>query len=261
MEHSLLCPVCKQTLAFEEKRLVCPSGHSFDRAKQGYVNLLLSSKTGTHGDDRLMVNARRSFLEKGYYSRMRCAVNEALGEGNTVLDAGCGEGYYTGLFAEKNRVIGIDVSKEAVRSAAGKYKKAFFAVASVYELPVGDCSMDRVVNIFAPDSHSEYLRVLKRGGRLITVTPMADHLFELKSAVYEKPYKNPYVDPEREGFSLVGTTEVKYKAHLETNEDIRALFMMTPYYYNTSVEDRKKLDCINEMTVGLGFLICEYEKE
>ena len=134
-------------------------------------------------------------------------------------------------------------------------------MASVYELPVGDGSMDCVLNIFAPDSSAEYLRVLKKGGRLITVTPMADHLFELKTAVYEKPYKNPYVDPKKEGFSLVGTTEVKYKAHLETNEDIRALFMMTPYYYNTSEADRKKLDCINEMTVGLEFLICEYVKE
>ena len=73
------CPVCKAALQETEKGFLCASNHNFDKAKQGYVNLLMSNKQGTHGDDRLMVEARQSFLDKGYYSPMRTAVNEVLG--------------------------------------------------------------------------------------------------------------------------------------------------------------------------------------
>ena len=257
----LICPVCGNNLIEEEKRFVCSDGHSYDKARQGYVNLLLSNKQGVHGDDKLMVKARREFLDKGYYSPMREAVGKIVGEGNIVLDAGCGEGYYTSVFAEKNTVCGIDVSKDAVKSASGRCKNVTFAVASVYELPVANESVDVAVNIFSPDSRAEYLRVLKKGGRLITVTPMGNHLMELKEAVYDNPYKNAYVDPARDGFKLVSTKEIKYSVELKCQGDIMSLFSMTPYYYNTSQSDRNKLNSIENMTVGLEFLICEYTKE
>ncbi len=260
MKTGFTCPVCNAVLSEEEKSYVCENGHAFDRAKQGYVNLLLSNKQGIHGDDKLMVKARRSFLEKGYYAPMRQAANEILGEGHTVLDAGCGEGYYTALFAESNTVYGVDVSKEAVKSASGKCKKAHFAVGSVYALPFLDNSFDTVINIFAPDSHEEYLRVTKKGGRLITVTPMENHLMELKNAVYENTYKNPYVDPERDGYVIKSSREIKYSIKLESNEDIVSLFAMTPYYYKTAPSDRQKLEKIDSLETGVEFLITEYEK-
>ena len=125
------CPNCGRPLTGEERRLVCPAGHSFDRAKSGYVNLLLSRQTGQkhHGDDRLMVRARSAFLERGYYDPMRQElIRQALTaarEGLTVLDAGCGEGYYTAELARTLRgagfrpgVSGIDISKAALQEAA-----------------------------------------------------------------------------------------------------------------------------------------------
>lgn len=254
------CPVCKAALQEQEKGFICPSNHNFDKAKQGYVNLLMSNKQGIHGDDRLMVEARQSFLDKGYYSPMRDAVNEVLGKNNTVVDAGCGEGYYTSLFAENNTVFGIDVSKEALKKAARRCKNASFAVASIYDMPIADRSVDSVINIFAPDSPSEYLRILKENGRLITVTPMEDHLMELKSAVYDTPYKNPYVSPEKSGFTVVSSREIKYEITLGCNEDIVSLFKMTPYYYNTSPADRQKLDNIDVLTTRVEFLVTEYKK-
>ena len=255
-----ICPICKEKLTETEKSFICPKDHNFDKAKQGYVNLLMSNKQGNHGDDKLMVQARQYFLEKGYYSPMREAVNNILGKDNTVLDAGCGEGYYTNLFAENNTLFGIDVSKEALKIASRKCKNASFAVASIYELPFSDSFFDVCINIFAPDSPSEFLRVLKPNGRLIMVTPMENHLFELKSAVYDNPYKNQFVSPEREGFVIKSSTEVKFDMLLESNEDIISLFKMTPYYYNTSPDDKQKLEKINTLKTKAEFLITEYQK-
>lgn len=254
------CPVCGNSLAEGEKTYTCPMGHSFDKAKQGYVNLLLSSKQGVHGDDKLMVRARQLFLEKGYYSRMRDCVRSVIGKGKTVLDAGCGEGYYTSAFGEENTVVGIDVSKEALKVAARKCPDGRFAVASIYGMPFEDESMDVIVNIFAPDSPDEYLRLLKKGGRLVTVTPMENHLMELKAAVYDTPYKNPYVSPEKKGFSILSATEIKYGITLDCNEDIQSLFKMTPYYYNTSPKDKAKLDTLPSLETRVEFLVTEYEK-
>ena len=94
---SFRCPVCSQELKKEEKIWVCPQGHTFDIAAKGYVNLLMSNSSGAkrHGDDRLMINARRAFLSKGFYEPLREAVYDALSadfpRGGTLLDAGCGE--------------------------------------------------------------------------------------------------------------------------------------------------------------------------
>lgn len=260
MSTLFTCPVCKSILTENEKSFTCPNNHNFDKAKQGYVNLLNSSKQGNHGDDKLMVKARQSFLEKGYYSPMRDKVNEIIGKNNLLLDAGCGEGYYTSLFAENNTVYGIDVSKEALKVASRKCKESLFAVGSIYELPLCDSSFDVVVNIFAPDSNSEFLRVLKEKGRLIMVTPMENHLMELKCKIYDTPYKNAYVDPERKGFTIKSQNEVKYEIDLKCNEDITSLFAMTPYYYNTSPGDKRKLENIDRLSTRVEFLITEYEK-
>ena len=255
-----ICPICRLPLNENEKLFSCPNNHCFDKAKQGYVNLLISNKQGVHGDDKLMVKARESFLEKGYYARMRDAVSEIIGKGYTVLDAGCGEGYYTSVFSEGNTVFGIDISKEALKVASRKCKGASFAVASIYDVPLDDNSVDAVVNIFAPDSPTEYLRIIKPNGRLIMVTPMENHLMELKRAVYDNPYANSYVEPARNGFSIKSQKEIKYEINLECNEDIISLFKMTPYYYNTSQKDVQKLDNYDRLTTRVEFLITEYEK-
>lgn len=261
-ENSIfICPVCRGRLFRLDGGYRCMQGHSFDRAKQGYVNLLMAGGSGKrHGDDKLMVQARQHFLDKGYYEPLRDAVKELAGSGHTLLDAGCGEGYYTRALAENNRVCGIDISKDALKSAAKRCPSSEFAVASIGSIPLADETVDVVTNIFAPDSNGEYLRVLSVGGRLMTVMPMERHLFELKAAVYDKPYLNPAVDTRREGFSLLSVRELKYTVTLSSAEDIEALFKMTPYYYKTSARDQAKLSGLSSLTVGLEFMICEYEK-
>lgn len=213
-----------------------------------------------HGDDKLMVKSRKEFLDKGYYSPLRDTVNELLGGGDTVLDSGCGEGYYTEAFSKNNKVYGIDISKDALKFAAKRCKACDFAVATVSDIPLPDSSVDTVINIFAPDSPNEFLRVLKPKGRYITALPMENHLTELKATVYDKPYLNPKVTTEREGFKLKSFKELKYSITLDCKEDISSLFKMTPYYYKTSLSDQQKLEKLDTLTTRLEFFVGEYEK-
>ncbi len=254
-----ICPVCGGVLFKTENRLKCLRSHSFDISKQGYVNLLMSGGSGRHGDDKAMVAARRSFLEKGYYSPLREVICEVVGSKNTMLDSGCGEGYYTSAFAKSNEVVGIDISKEALKFSAKKCPCCEFAVASINAIPLPADSVDLITNIFAPVYPSEFSRILKNGGRYITAMPLENHLFSLKKAIYANPYLNPTPATDLEGFELIGTKEVKYRFDLDNNEDIRSLFMMTPYYYKTSREDQAKLSDISSLTVEAEFLIAEYK--
>lgn len=242
-----------------EKDLRCLMGHNFDKAKEGYVNLLIKNGRGKrHGDDKLMVKARKDFLEKGYYAPLRQKLVEILGEGNTVLDVGCGEGYYTSLFAENNTVCGIDISKDALKYAAKKCKNSAFAVASIAEIPLSDRSVDAIINIFAPENLKEFSRVLKKGGRFITVQPLENHLFELKEKIYDEPYKNPPPILEKEGFELISAEKIEYEITIDNNEDILSLFKMTPYYYKTSAADQQKLQNLNVLTTAVEFFVAVY---
>lgn len=252
---------CRSRLFELENSLKCLNSHCFDKARQGYVNLLMKNSSGKrHGDDRLMVLSRRNFLEKGYYAPLRDAVENTAGIGHTILDAGCGEGYYTKALAKQNTVYGIDISKDALKLAALSSPNSAFAVASISDIPLEGGAVDTVVSIFAPDSPDEFLRVLKSGGRLITVQPMERHLWGLKCAVYDKPYLNPPLQEKREGFELISRNEIKYSITLNCNEDIIALFKMTPYYYKTSAADQAKPETLGTLTTELEFLILEYGK-
>lgn len=157
------CPLCGGALTEARTGLRCPGGHCFDRAKEGYVNLLPVNRkhSKSPGDDKGMVAARRAFLEKGWYAPLREALcelaQEAAGDAPVVLDAGCGEGYYTAgirdalLAAGKTPIVaGIDISKFSLQKAAKKYPGIEFAVASAYRLPVAAESVDLLLNVFSP---------------------------------------------------------------------------------------------------------------
>ena len=248
----------------------CERGHSYDRSRQGYYNLLLSERGGVHGDNKDMVLARREFLATGAYSRLaellaeRCS--ELLGVGGVLLDAGCGEGYYTTVVGEKckdkcAKIAVFDISKDAVREAAKKKCADFYAVASSYKIPLADSSVDLVLNTFSPQAADETRRVLKPGGYFVMAIPAEEHLFGLKSAIYENPYKNDVADTAIESFTLISQDELKYTLELNTPSEIRALFMMTPYAYRTKKEDREKIFALNKLNTQAHFLVLTYRKD
>ncbi len=261
-----ICPICKSPILRQEKAYICPNGHSFDISKFGYVNLLMSQKSSSkrHGDDTLMVKARRDFLEKDYYSALRSAIVSAIDENannNAVIaDVGCGEGYYTGaLVGSYSNVYGIDISKDALRYASKALKEYEFAVASAFSLPFGDSCVDVVLNIFAPSPYNEFRRVLKPCGVLIKAVPLEDHLWGLKGAVYDEPYKNKPEQKDEELFKLVSVNELKYTININSNEDILNLFKMTPYYYKTGRKEAGRLENLNSLSTTVHFGVEVYK--
>lgn len=266
MSH-LICPVCRAALSAREKRLCCPFGHSFDIAKQGYVNLLLGGGK-QHGDNALMIEARRKFLSAGYYAplaeALKNAVTAYLQGGASLLDIGCGEGYYTAAVREalgdEARLYAFDISKDALKAAAKRKLGATLFVASAYDVPVADDSMDGICLFFSPYAREEILRILKRGGVFFMAIPGERHLLGLKQALYDTPYLNRPENTEIEGLHLLSDVAVEDEITLCDSQAIADLFAMTPYYYKTSPRDKAKLASLSTLKTEIDFRLLVYEK-
>lgn len=270
INNLLRCPVCDGSLMLSEngRSLVCRGErpHLFDIASAGYVNLAGPKYSGS-GDSKALVRSRSEFLRAGYYGEFAdaiCRLAKKYADGGVIVDAGCGEGYYTLKLAEFSNVCGIDLSKFAVEAAA-KYesregKNAAFCVAGIFDMPLCDGGADAVVNIFAPCAPSEFARVLRDGGYLITAGAGEDHLYSLKAAIYDEPVKNlPRADLPQGELREVERQRVKYTVKL-SGDHLEALFYMTPYSYRTGEEGIDRLRQCSELDVTLDFEIIVYRK-
>ena len=264
----LRCPVCGTSMQAEEGGKSCQCTgvrrHSYDFARSGYLNL---TRPGDgEGDLKEAVNARKLFLNAGYYEPLSNEINAILQKLNaaTVLDAGCGEGYYTNRMAKDRSVFGVDLSRAGIDSAAKQAKQnntgAAFAVGSIFSIPVMDATCDAVTNLFAPCCEEEFTRVLKNGGYLILVGAGERHLMGLKQVLYENPYLNPGRADLPTQMEEVERRRLTYTVTVEGNETIEALFSMTPYYWRTSEADRIKLQNIDTLQTELDFDIFIYKK-
>lgn len=272
MDSLFCCPLCGKELVRAEGRYFCCEGHSFDIAREGYVNLLPVNMRHSRepGDDKNMVQARTRFLDGGWYGPLRdslCRIAEKVcGSKPALLDVGCGEGYYTSALnatiSERNgRLAGVDLSKAAVKRAAKRCDSAEIAVASAYHLPLADSSVDVLVDCFSPLDAGEFCRVLKCGGYFIYVVPGARHLWELKSVLYENPYENEEKVEEYRGFSFLRAEAVETGFTLSSKEDIQALFNMTPYVWKTPRQGIERLRELERLHVTAQFNIHIFRKE
>ncbi|WP_290137896.1 methyltransferase domain-containing protein [uncultured Dubosiella sp.] len=251
------CSVCGKKLNKEGKSFCCENGHRFDIAKQGYVNL--SRKQKETGDNKAMVQARTNFLEKGYYDFLRkqvAAQIESL-HPHSLVDIGCGQGYYTMALAAPEK-YGIDLSKEAIVYAAAHDKSTQYIVDTIYDLPFADGSLDGVVSIFTPLPWKEIERVLKPGGFLITVSPAKKHLIELKEQLYEKVYENREEREDVGNLVLVDASVVSDKKRVD---DVWDLFEMTPYRYKSPKEGMERVRALKELEVTFSFLMKTFRKK
>ena len=270
------CPLCGAPLA-GESALKCPSGHSFDRAKEGYWHLLpvQNTRTKAPGDSKEMVAARRAFLNAGYYGIFGQAVGELCLEYGLpagpeaplhLLDAGCGEGWYdrciAQAFAEKGsrvQLAGFDIAKPAVRLAAKALPSARYAVASSFHQPVRTGWADVLLNCFSPFAQEGFSRVLRPGGRMIYVVPGAEHLYQMKAVLYEKPYKNPVQQVEYPGFCAIDEREVQGTITVPAAQ-LEALFAMTPYFWKTPHVGALRLAAKQSLTTEIGFRFLAYRR-
>ena len=268
------CPLCVAPLERAAGTYRCSNRHSFDVAREGYVHLLPPNQkhSALPGDDRDMVMARREFLSKGYYSPLLNTICSQIlavsGHSPALLDAGCGEGYYTaGVFqalraaGKHPRMAGTDISKFALRSGARRERAVEFAVASSYRLPLAEERMDVVLNCFSPLALEEFWRVLKPGGWFFYVVPGAEHLWELKEILYDKPYPNEERETPYEGFSYRAIVPVEGAVSLERREDIQNLFRMTPYFWKTPKAGAERLAALDGLEVRISFRVHVFQKK
>ena len=267
MNDIIICPRCRAPLYRVENSAKCSNNHSFDFAKEGYLNLLLGSVGGTHGDNREMLLCRRAFLERGHYAPLRDAmadyVKALTPRGGNLLDIGCGEGYYTAAFSaavDGGKLYAFDISKEGVRLGAKRRMGAHFCVASAYDMPYADAAFDTVTNLFSPLCPEEIRRTLKSGGHFLMAIPESEHLYELKCVLYDTPYKNEPTDYAIEGLSFLESRRLTYRIDLRSQDEIAALFLMTPYAYRTPREGKARLLSLTELSTTVDFRILVYRK-
>lgn len=274
MAELFVCPLCGGALTRQAGSLRCHAGHCFDMAREGYTYLLPVNRrhSKSPGDDKAMAAARSAFLGKGWYAPLRdalCKLSVSLtGDMPTVLDTGCGEGYYTaGVYhalldaGKAPTVAGTDISKPILRLAAKREKNIQFAVASSYRLPVADTSIDLLLNCFSPLALEEFRRVLRPGGHFLYVVPGPEHLWEMKQVLYDAPYPNEDKETPYEGFRYVTILPVEAMLHLADPADIQALFAMTPYCWKTPKSGVERLCKLNELDCRIQFRIHVFERE
>ena len=270
---AMRCPVCKQEMSLREGgcvSLVCGGArtHCFDLASSGYVNLSSPTKSGG-GDSKQAVRARSRFLDLDLYRPVADEIarvcSQYKSQGGLLIDAGCGEGYYSVIMAKNGfSVLGADLSKFAVDAASKRAGRegadnAFFATASVYELPVADSSDQVVTNIFAPCVESEFSRVLEPDGILVVAWAGENHLNGLKNAIYEKTHLNAERADLPEKMQEIDRRRVTREITLCSNEQIMDLFAMTPYYWRTSVSDGEKLSRLDSLKTEVDIMITVYK--
>jgi 23S rRNA (guanine745-N1)-methyltransferase len=259
------CPLCDEPLLLNEKSLQCQNRHQFDFAKEGYINLLpVQNKNSKQpGDNLEMVQARRAFFATEHYDFLKHAIAERICAAKplSVIDLGCGEGFYTQAFAKQlpdtAQVYGVDISKSAVKYAAKRYKHVNFSVASIKQAPFESHTADVLVSIFAPIFADELHRLCHDNGTVIIVSPGPKHLFELKTRIYnEVKLHEPVSCPT--GFEQIKQTHLEQHQTLPTSV-IEHLIKMTPFAWKFKPSHYQKLNEMDEHDVTLSFYISEFK--
>ena len=264
----LICPICGEQLNRAERSYVCPNRHSFDIARQGYVNLLTVQQKHSlnPGDTREQVLSRRAFLEAGFYRPILDALTETARDlhiTGPILDVGCGEGWYSAHLAEElnAELVGFDISKEAVRCAAAKYKGHTWLTATAAHIPVREGSVNLVTSLFALTLPEEFARVLGEDGCFFQVLACQDHLLGLKSIIYpELKFKEKDSVPDLPGFRLVRSIPIRFTFTVE-GEQIQNLFSMTPHVFRIGKEGAGRIQNTKILTDTASCMLNVYRKQ
>jgi len=256
------CPVCQLPLEPGDSAWRCANRHSFDCAREGYVNLLPVNRKRSRepGDSAEMLQARRRFLEAGHYRPLLDAIVALLPyvPGRQLLDIGCGEGYYTrGLQAAgwpAQALAGVDIAKAGVRMAAKSLPGVQFVVAGSYGLPLARDSVDHLLRVFAPAADAEMRRVLNPGGSLLDVSPGPEHLWPLKEALYDEPRHHPPPKPV-EGFTPDVEMRCCFPFTLRGRKAIADFLKMTPFAWKGNSDVRRELELRESLELEADFVL------
>ncbi|PJE77954.1 23S rRNA (guanine(745)-N(1))-methyltransferase [invertebrate metagenome] len=269
MSLSLRCPVCHTPLGTLEPKngggAFCPAGHRFDRARQGYLNLLLSNKMNSKkpGDDKQMVQARTRFLDSGHYAPVSSALTRTVkklvsdADRPVILDAGCGEGYYTDEIhkALPNAIMGgVDISKPAIIQCCRRNREIHWLVASVNDLPVTGNQVDVIVSVFSRCDWQEFSRVLKPSGHVVVVALGEKHLLALREVIYEsvRPYPvDKIINNLPDGFLNTENQDIVSNMRLGSSSQILDLLAMTPHYWHVKSAQKVRLSQLSSLVCDI----------
>lgn len=244
----LICPHCQAPLSADQRSWRCANSHSYDQARQGYLNLLLVQHKNSRrpGDTPQMLDHRQAFLNGGYYQPVSDAVNRTLSAAApaSILDMGCGEGYYTDRLARVlpgSDCTGLDISRDAIIRACRRNRSIQWLVGSSARLPVASASVDAALCIFSPWSWDECLRVLRPGGRLLLIGPHADHLLALRNRLYDSVHPTPDLARNLPAeFNIVDDQLIRYSLDLPS-QALAELIGMTPHGMRSHPERQQAL--------------------
>ena len=244
----LTCPICQGALSALDNGVVCPAGHRFDRARQGYLNLLPVQHKNSRapGDNAAMVEARRRFLDGGHYAPLAKRLAELAAERGPQrwLDIGCGEGYYTEQIASalpQAEGYALDISREAIKRGCKRAPQLSWLVASMARVPLADASCQLLASVFSPLDWQEAKRLLAPGGGLLRMGPTRVHLMELRQKLYDEV--RDYDDQKHlelipDGMRLAHSETLTFPLQLTSSEARADLLAMTPHGWRASAERR-----------------------
>ena len=259
------CPICQENLALVESSLKCKNRHSFDLAKFGYVNLAPQIKQSANYDKENFQN-RQQILEAGFYQAILEAVSDLLAanpSAKTILDIGCGEGFYSRKLQERHpdkTFYAFDISKDSVQIAAKSEPNwaVNWFVGDLARLPIKDASMDILLDIFSPANYGEFRRVLSKDSILIKVIPTENHLKEIRQRVQyqltNKDYSNQDIKNHfQEHFTILSNQTASLTKTI-TSDQLQALLSMTPLLFHI---DQTKIDWsqLTEITIEAEIMV------
>jgi len=264
----LICPKCDRPLTASGNQWLCPDRHSYDTARQGYINLLLvnQKKSKNPGDDADMVKTRTAFLDAGYYQPVSDALNRMVSSG-PVLDIGCGEGYYTSRLrqsmSDEADITGLDISREAVKAACRRDRNIRWLIASGARPPVTAGSMRTIVSLFTPLMPPGLDHALSQDGDVITAHTGAYHLYELRQQIYDEVRLDafsPEAAMKAAGFDCVEEQNVAFRFRLDSSEMINNLLLMTPHRWKVSPEKYEALQALTSLDIQADVLLQRFRR-
>lgn len=254
------CPHCKSPFTgVQNHSLHCTNGHTFNINKKGYIHLLTSTHKTLY--DTTLFAARNFIYEANIYEAFLVDLMQqmqSLTQKSTVLDAGCGEGYFLNKIAQKltePTYIGIDIAKDGLIAATKSESPIIWTVGDLANLPLQDNSLDLILNILSPANYEEFQRTLKPEGNLLKVVPGQDYLKEIRTAIKGKPHSNELVIQQfSKHFKLIHTTSVTYPISI-TPELWTHLIRMTPMTASLSKEELHQLEQTPAPTITIDLVI------
>ncbi len=251
------CPICQESMqVYEQGRLTCSANHSFDIAKQGYVNMLTHSAASKYSKD--LFESRKTIIDSGLYDPLEEKIAELIGEAKTVLDTGCGEGSHLArIMTQKQGIgIGIDIAKEGILAAARHYPKQIWCVGDLAKSPFAKTSFDVILNILSPANYEEFKRLLTSNGCVVKVVPQSGYLQQIRSQLYADSAKETYSNAQTverfwESFSHVTVERITYTVPL-ASVLVPALLEMTPMGWH---KEQHAEVCVNEITIDVDVLV------